>query len=148
MSELGLEDAGVDELSGYGIDIACSAEDGVDCCCGERNVQECGSSDFAMDKCGQVVNLRRRNGGRGYTHAAGSVEITSRRVCRMVCSPCSTSSGSSLPMSLESAITASARMMVSLSLSLSIRASRSSVYASSLKKQTAVGSRTRAELQC
>lgn len=52
----------------------------------------------------------------------------------MVCSPCSTSSGSSLPMSLERAITACARMIVSLSLSRSTRASRSSVYVSSLQK--------------
>lgn len=31
MGEFALEDAGVDELSGYRIDVACSAEDAIDC---------------------------------------------------------------------------------------------------------------------
>jgi len=49
MREFALEDARIDELSGYRIDVACSAEDAVDGCFGERDVQKCGSSDFAVD---------------------------------------------------------------------------------------------------
>ena len=50
MGEFALEDAGVDDLSGDRIDVACSAEDAIDRWLGERDVQECGSSDFAVDK--------------------------------------------------------------------------------------------------
>jgi len=53
MGEFALEDACVDELSGDRIDVACSAEDAVDRCLSERDVQECGSSDFAVDRCGR-----------------------------------------------------------------------------------------------
>jgi hypothetical protein len=62
-------------------------------------------------------------------YAEGSVEMASRRVCRMVCSP---SSGSSLPMGLEWAITACTRMIVFLPLSRS----RSTVYVSSLQNSS------------
>ena len=57
MGEFGLEDAGIDELSGYRIDVACSTEDTVDGCFGERDVEECRSSDFTVDS---VDNLNLR----------------------------------------------------------------------------------------
>jgi len=49
MWEFVLEDAGVDELSGSRTDVGRSAENAVDGCFGERDVQECCSSDFAVD---------------------------------------------------------------------------------------------------
>ena len=49
MWEFVLEDAGVDKLSGSRTDVGRSAENAVDGCFGERDVQECCSSDFAVD---------------------------------------------------------------------------------------------------
>lgn len=58
MGEFVVQDAGVDELSSYRIDVACSTEDAIDRCFSERDVQECGSSDFAVDSVWTVVNAK------------------------------------------------------------------------------------------
>jgi len=62
-------------------------------------MEECGSADFTVEAVSVMVGGRNNE----LTYGAGSVSSDSRSVCRMVRSP---SSGSSLPTSLESAITA------------------------------------------